>query len=60
MSLKVVGKVGETEMECNIDNTSDINSVHLEGKFLFSILLETEIFDQCGITFFYKWLKAAL
>ena len=51
-------------MECNSENTSDANGAHLEGNFLFllslSLLLETKIFDRCGISFFYKWLKAAL
>ena len=32
-------------MEYNSENNSD------------SLLLETEIFDRYGITFFYKWLK---
>ena len=52
MSLKeVVSKYrGQIEMECNSENTSDANGVHLEGK----LLLETEFFDQCIITFFYK------
>ena len=50
-------------MQCNSENTSDTNGVHLEGNFYFhylSLLLETEIFDRCIITFFYKWLKTAL
>ena len=50
-------------MECNSENTSHVNDVHLEGNFLFhslSLLLEIEIFDQCRITFFIKSLKAAL
>ena len=49
-------------MDCNSEDTSDANNVHLEGNFLFSLslLLETENFDRYGITFFYKWLKAAL
>ena len=37
-------------MECNSENTSDATSVYLEGNFYFhylSLLLETEIFDQC-------------
>ena len=39
MSLKeVVCKYrGQTEMECNSENTSDTNGVHLEGNFLFSL-----------------------
>ena len=63
MSLKeVVCKYrGQIEMECNSENTSDANGVHLEGNFHYlSLLLETEIFDRCIITFFYKWLKTAL
>ena len=55
MSLKeVVCKYrGQIEMECNSENTSDTNGVHLDGNFLFSLslLLETEIFDRCIITF---------
>ena len=51
-------------MECNSENTSDAKGVHLEGFFFYfhplSLLLETEVFDRCRITFFYKWLKAAL
>ena len=50
-------------MEYNSENTSDANGAHLERNFLFPLfflLLETETFDRCGITFFYKWLKAAL
>ena len=37
MSLKeVVCKYrGQIEMECNSENTSDANGVHLEGNFLF-------------------------
>ena len=64
MSLKdVVCKYREQiEMECNSENTSDANCVHLEGNVLFSLslLLETEIFDRCIMTFFYKWLKTVL
>ena len=39
MSLKdVVCKYsGQIEMECNSENTSDANGVHLEGNFLFSL-----------------------
>ena len=39
MSLKeVVCKYrGQKEMECNSENTSDANGVHLEGNFLFSL-----------------------
>ena len=39
MSLKkVVCKYWEQiEMECNSENTSDANGVHLEGNFLFSL-----------------------
>ena len=39
MSLKeIVCKYrGQTEMECNSENTSDTNGVHLEGNFLFSL-----------------------
>ena len=39
MSLKeVVYKYrGQIEMECNSENTSDANGVHLEGNFLFSL-----------------------
>ena len=46
-------------MECNSENTSDANGVHLQGNFLFSLslLLETETFDRYIITFFYNWLK---
>ena len=49
-------------MECNSENTSDTNDVYLEDNFSYSLflLLETETFDRYGITFFYKWLKAAL
>ena len=50
-------------MECNSENTSDANGVHLEGNFYFhhlSLLLETEIFDRYIITFFHKWLKTVL
>ena len=28
---------GQIEMECNSENTSDANGVHLEGNFLFSL-----------------------
>ena len=28
-------KIGQVEMECNSENTSDANDVHLEGNFLF-------------------------
>ena len=47
-------------MEYNSKNTSDTSGVHLEGIFYFhslASLLETEIFDRCRITFFYKWPK---
>ena len=46
-------------MEYNSENNSDASGIHLEGNFLFSLslLLEIEIFDRYGITFFYKWLK---
>ena len=46
-------------MEYNSENNSDASRIHLEDNFLFSLslLLETEIFDRYGITFFYKWLK---
>ena len=39
VSLKeVVCKYREQiEMECNSENTSDANGVHLEGNFLFSL-----------------------
>ena len=39
MSLKeVVYKYREPiEMECNSENTSDANSLHSEGNFLFSL-----------------------
>ena len=39
MSLKeVVCKYrGQKEMECNSENISDANGVHLEGNFLFSL-----------------------
>ena len=39
MSLKeVVCKCrGQIEMQCNSENTSDANCVHLEGNFLFSL-----------------------
>ena len=50
-------------MECNSENTSDASGVYLEGNFYFhylSLLLETEIFDRCIITFFHKWLKTVL
>ena len=65
MSLKeVVCKYrGQIEMQYNSENTSDANGVHLEGNVLFhylSLLLETEIFDRCIITFFHKWLKTVL
>ena len=48
-------------MERNSENTSDTNGVYLEDNFLFLLylLLETKTFDRYGITFFYKWLKAA-
>ena len=38
MSLKegVCKYSGQIEMECNSQNTSDANGVHLEGNFLFS------------------------
>ena len=58
----MLAKIGQIEMECNSENSSDANDVHLEGNFYFhslSLLLETEIFYRCRITFFYKWLKAA-
>ena len=44
------------KIEYNSENTSDANSVHLESNFLFSLslLLETEIFDQCGTNRNYK------
>ena len=49
-------------MDYNSENISDTNGVHVEGGFLFSLslLLETEMFDRCEITFFYKWQKTAL
>ena len=50
-------------MECNSENNSDTNGVFLEDNFLVLLsflLLETKAFDWYGITFFYKWLKAAL
>ena len=52
----------QIEMESNSENISDANGVHLEGNFLFllSLVLETEIFDRCTITFFHKWVKAAV
>ena len=31
-------------MECNSENISNVDGVHLEGKYL-SLLLETEMFD---------------
>ena len=35
---EVVSKYrGKIEMECNSENTSDSNGVHLEGNFLFSL-----------------------
>ena len=35
---KVVCKCrGQIEMECNSENSSDANGVHLEGNFLFSL-----------------------
>ena len=39
MSLKeaVCKYRGQIEMECNSENTSDANGVHLEGNFLFSL-----------------------
>ena len=39
MSLKeaVCKYRGQIEMECNSENTSDANGVHLEGNLLFSI-----------------------
>ena len=45
--------MGQVEMECDSENTSDANSVHLEGNFIFvlSLLLETKVFDGCGISF---------
>ena len=52
----------QIEMECNSENTNDGDDVHLEGNFLFLLsflLLKTELFDRCIITFFYKWLKTA-
>ena len=54
--------MGQMEMECNSENSSEVNGAHLEGIFLFSLslLLEVEVFDRCGIIFFYKWLKAVL
>ena len=64
MSLKkAVCKDAHIEMECKSKSTNDTSGVHLEDNFLFSLsflLLETEVFDRCGITFFYKWLKDAL
>ena len=30
-------KMGQIEMECNSENTSDANDVHLESIFLFSL-----------------------
>ena len=27
--------IGQVEMECNSENTSDANGVHLDGNFLF-------------------------
>ena len=60
---RLFAKIGQVEMKCNSENTSDANGVHLEGNFLFFslfLLLYTKLFDRCGITFFYKWLKAAL
>ena len=50
-------------MKCNSENTNDVDGVHLEGNFLFSLsffLLETEIRDRCIIIFFNKWRKTAL
>ena len=53
--------MGQMEMECNSENTSDANGVHLEGIFFYlSLLLETEISDRRIITFFYNWLKTTL
>ena len=39
MSLKegVCKYRGQIEMECNSENNSDANGVHLEGNFLFSL-----------------------
>ena len=41
-------------MEYNSENNSDASGIHLEDNFLFSLslLLETEIFDRYGSTFF--------
>ena len=38
MSLRKVvcfAKIGQVEIECNSENTSDANGVHLEDNFLF-------------------------
>ena len=36
MSLKTLfAKIGQVEMECNSENTSEANGAYLEGNFLF-------------------------
>ena len=40
MSLKkAFAKIGQVEMACNSENTSDANGVYLEGNFLFLLFL---------------------
>ena len=51
--------IGQVEMECNSENTSDANGVRLEGNFL--ILLSFFVTRNKNFwTMRNKWLKAAL
>ena len=54
MSLKeVVCKYrGQIEMECNSENTSDANGVHLKGNFQFLFYLKHKFLTDAELLFY--------